>query len=29
MKQILLVEDDELLNKTLAYNLTQDGCALT
>lgn len=29
MKQILLVEDDELLNKTLAYNLTLDGCGLT
>lgn len=33
MKQLLLVEDDELLNKTLAYNLTLDGynltCALT
>ncbi len=29
MKQILLVEDDELLNKTLAYNLTLDGYGLT
>ena len=25
MKRILLVEDDALLNKTLAYNLTSDG----
>ena len=25
MKRILIVEDDTLLNKTLAYNLTSDG----
>ena len=25
MKQILIVEDDSLLNKTLAYNLASDG----
>lgn len=25
MKRILIVEDDHLLNKTLAYNLTSDG----
>ena len=25
MKQILIVEDDNLLNKTLAYNLASDG----
>ena len=25
MKRILIVEDDCLLNKTLAYNLTSDG----
>ena len=25
MKQILIVEDDNVLNKTLAYNLTADG----
>lgn len=29
MKQILLVEDDELLNKTLVYNLTKDGYHIT
>lgn len=29
MKQILIVEDDELLNKTLAYNLAADGCDVT
>ena len=26
MKKILIVEDDSLLNKTLAYNLTSDSC---
>ena len=25
MKKILIVEDDQLLNRTLAYNLTSDG----
>lgn len=25
MKKILIVEDDRLLNRTLAYNLTSDG----
>ena len=25
MKRILIVEDDALLNKTLAYNLRSDG----
>lgn len=29
MKQILLVEDDALLNKTLAYNLATDGYKIT
>jgi DNA-binding response OmpR family regulator len=29
MKRILLVEDDNLLNKTLAYNLTSDGYEVT
>lgn len=29
MKKILLVEDDTLLNKTLAYNLTSDGYEVT
>lgn len=29
MKQILIVEDDSLLNKTLAYNLTLDGYGIT
>ena len=29
MKRILLVEDDALLNKTLAYNLTADGWEIT
>ncbi|MCI8281045.1 MAG: response regulator, partial [Lachnospiraceae bacterium] len=29
MKQILIVEDDNLLNKTLAYNLASDGYNLT
>lgn len=29
MKQILIVEDDNLLNKTLAYNLTSDGYEVT
>lgn len=29
MKKILLVEDDALLNKTLAYNLTSDGYEVT
>ncbi|MCI8553228.1 MAG: response regulator transcription factor, partial [Lawsonibacter sp.] len=29
MKRILLVEDDALLNKTLAYNLTADGWEVT
>lgn len=29
MKRILLVEDDSLLNKTLAYNLTSDGYEVT
>lgn len=29
MKQILLVEDDVLLNKTLAYNLATDGYKIT
>ena len=29
MKKILLVEDNILLNKTLAYNLTSDGCEVT
>ena len=29
MKRILLVEDDALLNKTLAYNLTSDGWDVT
>lgn len=29
MKQILIVEDDALLNKTLAYNLTSDGWEVT
>lgn len=29
MKRILIVEDDNLLNKTLAYNLTADGYAVT
>ncbi|KLU70018.1 MAG: hypothetical protein RHS_4188 [Robinsoniella sp. RHS] len=29
MKQILIVEDDTLLNKTLAYNLTSDGYDVT
>ena len=25
LKKILIVEDDQLLNRTLAYNLTSDG----
>ena len=29
MKRILIVEDDALLNKTLAYNLTSDGWDVT
>lgn len=29
MKRILIVEDDKLLNKTLAYNLTFDGYDIT
>lgn len=29
MKRILIVEDDKLLNKTLAYNLTSDGYNIT
>ena len=29
MKRILIVEDDALLNKTLAYNLTCDGWYVT
>ena len=29
MKQILIVEDDNLLNKTLAYNLASDGYGIT
>ena len=29
MKRILIVEDDNLLNKTLAYNLTSDGYNIT
>ena len=29
MKQILIVEDDNLLNKTLAYNLASDGYCVT
>lgn len=29
MKSILIVEDDTLLNRTLAYNLTSDGCEIT
>ncbi len=29
MKRILIVEDDSLLNKTLAYNLTSDGYKIT
>ena len=29
MKRILIVEDDPLLNKTLAYNLASDGYAIT
>ena len=29
MKQILLVEDDNLLNKTLTYNLELDGYTIT
>ena len=29
MKQILIVEDDVLLNKTLAYNLISDGWEVT
>ena len=29
MKRILIVEDDKLLNKTLAYNLTSDGYDVT
>lgn len=29
MKQILIVEDDNLLNKTLAYNLASDGYNIT
>lgn len=29
MKRILIVEDDNLLNKTLAYNLTSDGYKTT
>ena len=29
MKQILVVEDDELLNKTLTYNLSLEGYQLT
>ncbi len=29
MKRILIVEDDALLNKTLAYNLSSDGCDVT
>ena len=29
MKQILIVEDDALLNKTLAYNLASDGYGVT
>ena len=29
MKRILIVEDDTLLNKTLAYNLTSDGWDVT
>lgn len=29
MKQILIVEDDTLLNKTLAYNLASDGYGIT
>jgi len=29
MKQILIVEDDNLLNKTLAYNLTLDNYSVT
>ena len=29
MKKILIVEDDKVLNKTLAYNLTADGYEVT
>jgi two-component system phosphate regulon response regulator PhoB len=29
MKRILIVEDDTLLNKTLAYNLASDGYDIT
>ena len=29
MKRILIVEDDALLNKTLAYNLSSDGWDVT
>ncbi|MFR0842548.1 MAG: hypothetical protein ACLSH0_15790 [Mediterraneibacter faecis] len=29
MKQILIVEDDNLLNKTLTYNLELDGLNIT
>ena len=29
MKQILIVEDDNLLNKTLTYNLELDGYTIT
>lgn len=29
MKQILIVEDDTLLNKTLSYNLTSGGYEVT
>ena len=29
MKKILIVEDDTLLNRTLGYNLTSDGYAVT
>ncbi len=29
MKRILIVEDDALLNKTLAYNLVSDGWDVT
>ena len=29
MRKILIVEDDKVLNKTLAYNLTADGYEVT
>lgn len=29
LRKILIVEDDKVLNKTLAYNLTADGYEVT